>query len=355
MPSWPKVKQRLRRFFTPPRKLKFTREGKYFVALTFGIGFAAINTGNNLLYLLLGMMLSLIVGSGVLSELSLRRLTVERKVPDRIFAGHPFLMGIALTNPKEKLPSFSIEVEEDISDSTLEKKCYFLKVPAGRTQVTSYRHTFPGRGLYRFVGFKVSTRFPFTFFRKSRTVRCPDDVVVFPSVHSVIPPTGHASAMSERYSSRLDRRGDFFALREYQEGDDPRDIHWRKSAKQGRMMVRQLEDLKGHRIAVFLDNLQQGEVLSPSDVDLQERAVSLAASLAVYYVQKGYQVALVTRTGNVRAATGQAHLTRMLRSLALVEFIAEAWPFAAPVRWPGECIFVSLAGCSVGRPPGMAA
>ena len=355
MPSWQTVKARLRRLLTPPRKLKFTREGKYFVALTFGIGFAAINTGNNLLYLLLGMMLSLIVGSGVLSELSLRRLTVERKVPDRIFAGHPFLMGIALTNPKERLPSFSIEVEEDISASTLEKKCYFLKVPAGRTQVTSYRHTFQGRGLYRFAGFKVSTRFPFTFFRKSRTVRCPDDVVVLPAIHSVIPPGGHATSMSEQHSSRLDRQGEFFALREYQEGDDPRDIHWRKSAKQGRMMVRQLEDLKGQRIAVFLDNLQHREVLSPSDMDQQERAVSLAASLTVYYVQKGFQVSLVTRSSNVRAGTGQVHLTRLLRELALVDFISEARPFAAPPRWPGECIFVSSAGCSVGRPPGMAA
>ena len=355
MPSWQETKDRLRRLFTPPRKLKFTREGKYFVALTFGIGFAAINTGNNLLYLLLGMMLSLIVGSGVLSELSLSKLTVERKVPDRIFAGHPFLMGIALTNPKEKLPSFSIEVEEEVTASTLEKKCYFLKVPAGRTQVTSYRHTFQGRGLYSFVGFKVSTRFPFTFFRKSRTVRCADEVIVFPAIHSVIPPGGHTSAVSDRLSSRLDRRGEFFALREYQEGDDPRDIHWRKSAKQGRMMVRQLEDLKGHRIAVFLDNHQQREVLSPSDMDLQERAVSLAASLIVYYIQKGYQVSLVTRTGNVGEGTGQAHLTRLLRKLAVVEFTSEARPFAAPPRWPGECIFVSSAGCSVSRPPGMVA
>ena len=55
-----------------PRRLKLTREGKYFIFITFGVGVAAINTGNNLLYLLLGMLLSLIIVSGVLSELSLR-------------------------------------------------------------------------------------------------------------------------------------------------------------------------------------------------------------------------------------------------------------------------------------------
>ena len=58
---------------SPPRKLKFTREGKYYLGITLGVGFAAINTGNNLLYLLLGMLLSLIVVSGVMSDLSLRR------------------------------------------------------------------------------------------------------------------------------------------------------------------------------------------------------------------------------------------------------------------------------------------
>ena len=38
----------------PPRRLRITREGKYFLGITFGVGLAAINTANNLLYLLLG-------------------------------------------------------------------------------------------------------------------------------------------------------------------------------------------------------------------------------------------------------------------------------------------------------------
>ena len=52
---------RFRGNFRPPRRLKFTREGKFFVGITLGVGFAAINTGNNLLYLLLGMLLALII------------------------------------------------------------------------------------------------------------------------------------------------------------------------------------------------------------------------------------------------------------------------------------------------------
>src|SRR3954452_1105772 len=174
--------RRFRRAWQPPRRLSFTREGKYFIGITIGVGFAAINTGNNLLYLLLGMMLSLIVASGVLSEMSLRALEVTRQPPARIHAKTPFLMGIGLRNAKKRAPSFSIEVEDLVDDKPLDKKCYFLKLPAGRLQHTSYRHTFPRRGRYTFTAFRVSTKFPFALFRKSRRVELDAEVIVFPQL-----------------------------------------------------------------------------------------------------------------------------------------------------------------------------
>jgi uncharacterized protein (DUF58 family) len=326
------------------RKLRFTREGKYYIALTLGIGFAAINTGNNLLYLVLGMMLAFIIGSGVLSEVSLHGLAVSRRIPDRLFAGRPFLMGINLRNSKGRFPSFSIEVEDLHAGESLEKKCYFLKVPAGRTQHTSYRHTFERRGLYRFTGFRVSTKFPFALFRKSRTDDCSDEVVVFPAIYPVLPPTGYSAEAGERNPGRLDRRGDFHALRDYLDGDDPRDIYWRKSARVGRLLIRQHEEQVGRRVAVFLDNHQRQRAPSDEDFARQERAVSQAASLAAHYIRRGYVVRLVTRTVSVGPGTGQAHLTKILHALALVEFTTEERPYAAPARWTGECIFVSPTG-----------
>src|SRR5690242_10644944 len=75
------------RRFRPPRRLSFTREGRIIVILSVSVGFAAINTGNNLLYLLLGWLLSFIIASGILSEITLKRLSVERRPPPRVFAG----------------------------------------------------------------------------------------------------------------------------------------------------------------------------------------------------------------------------------------------------------------------------
>src|SRR5664279_5196995 len=88
----------LRRWLKPPRRLKITREGKFFILLTLSVGLAAINTGNNLLYLLLGMLLALIVVSSIMSELSLRNLSVVRRLPARAQVARPHLVEIEVHN-----------------------------------------------------------------------------------------------------------------------------------------------------------------------------------------------------------------------------------------------------------------
>src|SRR5262249_60088900 len=104
---------------------------------------------------------------------------------------------IALKRARWRRPSLSIEIEDLVvaepeghrkAARPLDKKCYFLKIPAGRTQSTSYRHTFSRRGLYRFAGFRVSTKVPFALFRKSRDVDYPGEIIVYPAVDPVNPP-----------------------------------------------------------------------------------------------------------------------------------------------------------------------
>ena len=131
-----------RRWRWPGRGGRFppTREGWWFLGATVLIGLGAVNAGLNLLFLVWGMMLFLILASGVLSELGLRGLDVRRAPPPAIHAGTPYLMGITLSNQKRRLPSFSIEVEDLVDGRPIEKRCYFLKLPAGRTQETAYRH-----------------------------------------------------------------------------------------------------------------------------------------------------------------------------------------------------------------------
>ncbi len=80
--------------------------------LAVAVGFAAINTGNNLLYLLLGWLLSFIIASGILSEGTLKRLVVSRRPPPRVWASEPFLMEVVIENQKPHRASYWIEVED---------------------------------------------------------------------------------------------------------------------------------------------------------------------------------------------------------------------------------------------------
>ena len=71
-----------------------------------GLGFAAMNTGNNLLYLLVSMLLGLIIVSGMLSEQSMRHLRFVPVTPDEVFAGRPALIGIRIGNRKRWRSSY---------------------------------------------------------------------------------------------------------------------------------------------------------------------------------------------------------------------------------------------------------
>lgn len=353
--------QRLMRRLRPPRRLRFTREGRWFVFLAIAIGLAAINTGNNLLYLLLAWLLSFIIASGVLSEVTMRGLGVTRRPAPEVFAGQPFLMEIAVENQKAGLASYSIEIEDLVDGKPLDKKCYFLKIPPGRTQRTSYRHTFSRRGRYRFDGFRIATRFPFTLFRKSRDTEDESEIVVLPRLHPVVRPAPRPRAVGAGQSQRLGRRGEFFGLREWKDGDDRRAIHWRSSARTGRLVVREVHDEIERQVTIVLDNAVPAAVVRALDAgerlredapiaDALERAVSMAASHAAAYLDGGWAVALAARGLEVPLGRGRMQLARILRALAVLPAVTdrEALP---PLDARTDRLLVVPAGvAAAGRP-----
>ena len=94
--------------FSPSRTLRPTREGWWCLLAAVGVGFAAVSTGNNLLYLLEAMLLGLVVVSGLLSEMSMRGLRLALRVPDEVFAGRPAVFAVLVVNDKRRLPSYSL-------------------------------------------------------------------------------------------------------------------------------------------------------------------------------------------------------------------------------------------------------
>jgi uncharacterized protein (DUF58 family) len=312
----PTLRARARRWFRPPRKFRLTREGRWFIGATLLLGFAAVNGGINLLFLMFGMLLCLLVANGVLSEATLRRLEVERQLPPTIHAQSPFLMGIVVKNRKAKVPTFSLEVEDLEADGKpVDRRCFFLKIPAGRQQETSYRRTLPRRGIHRLSGLRVSTRFPFGLLRRSLDVEAPAELLVYPALVPVAEPTltGALAQLGEKQSPARARSGDFHGLRELRPGDDPRDIHWRTTARRGRPFVREFEEETGRLVTILL---LCGAEFRPDDFEL---AVSHAASLALVLLRRGFRVGLRAGPSLVLPAAGPMHAGDLLRCLALVD------------------------------------
>jgi uncharacterized protein (DUF58 family) len=345
----------------PPRRLSFTREGRIIVVLAVGVGFAAINTGNNLLYLLLGWLLSFIIASGILSELTLKRLTVERRPPARVYAGEPFLMEVAIKNDKPTRASYSIEVEDLVGTTPLDKRCYFLKIPAGKSQRTSYRHTFVRRGHYTLTGYRVATKFPFALFRKSRDVDAPLDVLVYPARVSVAVPAPRTATRGDLVANRAGRRGEFFGLREHRAGDDRRDVHWRSSARTGRLLVREYEDEHARKVVIGVDNALPDAARDAVDdgaltpaveaaVAAVERAISVAAGLAAGYLERGWTVELCARACHIPAGFGRIHQAKIARALALLPYVSDAVAFAALPPRVDSVLVVPRAVAARGRP-----
>jgi uncharacterized protein (DUF58 family) len=312
---WLKLLARLR----PPRKLKFTREGKYFLGITLGVGFAAINTGNNLLYLLLGMLLSLIVLSGVMSELSLRDLTVIRRLPTRAQVGRAHLVEIEVFNRKKRIPSYAIEVEDLRAGQPADKRCFFLKISPNSAQVAAYRRSPQRRGRDRHIGFRIATRFPFGLFEKSREVACEGELVIYPAVDPIRLRTEEGGRKPG--GAGFWGRGsgdDVFGLRPMREGDDPRDIYWRKSTRIDQLVLRERARETRPDVELHLEVRrppEAGDDWAPQF----ERRIRDVASKAVAHLKRGDGVSILTSAGERVRADRSVGADRLLRFLALVE------------------------------------
>ena len=276
-----------------------------------------MNTGNNLLYLLLSMLLALIVVSGILSEQCIRGLLLAPVLPDEIFARRPALLAARVRNGKRWAPSYSIALEVMDGPSHV---MYVPKLEAGAERTVTWQTTFAARGRQRLPGVRAATRFPFGLFLKAGLPAFGDEVVVYPALIPIADPRPRASAGAG--AAPLSRRGrgdDIYNLREYRPEDDRRLIHWRSSAKTGVLIVREVAEEAADDARIVL-------VGGGRDRDRLEGALSEAASLAMHLLRGGAGVEVHAPGLVVPLGRGRAHERTVLTALALYE------PGAAAVR-----------------------
>ena len=287
--------------------------------LTFGVGFAALNTGNNLLYLVLSLMLAFLVLSGVMSESALRGIRVRRQLPRDLFAGETTAVGLEISNRQSRIPAFAVLVEdrirEDGQDERAGGRAFALRVDPGTVEVRSYNITPTRRGNLKFLCFQVHTRFPFGLFSKSLRIESEADSLVYPRVESVGIPTsfGDARGGGERVTGPGGTGANAVGLREFEHGDTIRRIHWRASLRHRALLVTETDYEHESEVEV---RLRTRDV--PSGDPFEDR-VSWAASEIVALIAAENRVVLRTDGRCFPAGSGRLHRSRLLSYLALVQ------------------------------------
>jgi uncharacterized protein (DUF58 family) len=314
-PAWRRLIVRLRPSRRGLRSLRLTREGWVFSATALAVALAALNTGNNLLYLVLAAMLSLVVVSGILSESALRHLEVRRRFDEQAWAGRPVRGAWILRSRRRLLPAVAIDLEElGVPGARLERfgEASVAWLPAGGEERRTATWRFGGRGLHQLERIRLSTTWPFGILRKGYEVRLPARVLVFAQ-----PGPDHAALVRSRAGRQglrasLDRRGrggDLRGLRDHRSGEDLKLVHWRSSARLRRRVVVERDAEAGGVVEV--------RVAAPGEGSLRERltafegTVRQATGAVVAATDRGDDVELGLPTGPPSTGKADALLGRL--------------------------------------------
>jgi uncharacterized protein (DUF58 family) len=299
---------------TQPEGIRITRVGFWYVVFTVVVAVAATNTGNNALYLVLAAMLALLVVSGLVSRSNLRGLRVTLELPNEIYASRPFRGHVGIESRARLFPRWILVCA--LSHGRYE--CFVPFLAPGRSVLAAVDLLLPRRGLHTVSSAHLGSVFPLGFFRKGLRYRLDRQVLVYPEL---FPEGGRADERAATYGEDgTDRKGwgqELHSMREYRRGDDPRSIHWKRSASSGTLVFMEREAEDGRRLSIVLDN-GVGRLRSEQDEQRFERLVSEAATAAHQYLRAGYEVELVTRDASLGYGTGPAHRRRVLEHLALL-------------------------------------
>lgn len=283
-----------------------TRAGGAYLVLVLGVLVGAVNTGNNLLYLVLSAMLALLVLSNLLAELNLRGLRVVRVLPDELFAGRAGEGGFLLRNDRRALAAWSVHVEELDGGGA---HGLAMTLPPGESLRLPARWTLPSRGRQRLGRLRLWSEMPFGLVRRWIDLPMDEEVLVYPTPgegRGGLP--GAGPGVSREDPRRSGQEGDFHALRPYEPGDPLRDLHWRTTARTGRPMVIQRGALARTEVLVRVEEAR-GE--------RWERALSAAAGEVERQARRGAAVGLQIGERRLDPRPGDAWRRRLLAELAM--------------------------------------
>ncbi len=326
----PRLALRVRRDW-PGLSFSVTREGWFCAVSLVVLALAALNTGNNLIFVIFSAALATLAVSELLSSTNLSRLHLEIQLPEVVNARQEFLSTISLDNRKRLGSSFSIWMEGQESGRNLAparsdrkvvfgqgRHAYFSFLAASERSSQRVSIQLGKRGQYFQAEIRISSRFPFGFVKKSKLISICQDLIVLPEVD----PPGEFLELLPLLNGALEShyRGsgsDLYSIRDYSSRENARFLDWKATAKTGRLQLREFTREDDRQCCFVFDSLF--ESFGESDRPGFEKAVTLCANAARHFHRMGIEIRLMTPETSTTFSRSHDGLLAILKMLALIE------------------------------------
>ena len=273
--------------------------------MTLVLGFGAVNTGNNLLYLMVSALLGFMAMSGILGHWNLKKLQLTLEPPEEIYAGLETLMRVRLTNNRRLLPAFLL----DISFVGQPARGHLAVVKKGQQQSVGVPVLFSGRGAHVRHGLIISSAFPINFFVRRRVIDLKQPILVFPRPISCRHQQESAQAQHDgALESQLKgSEGDITRIGNYQGTEPLKMIHWKLSARHDSLKIKELSGLQQAPVEINPLTLPGAGL---------EQQLCCAAFLINDLLRRNQPVGLKLNDHVLPPALGPGHKIRLLKELA---------------------------------------
>ncbi len=268
-------------------------------------------------------LVALVAAADLMTLVGARRFRVERRCGPVGSLGAPLAVELILENAGRS--ARLLRVRDDVPDALAADPAEFVaRIPRGGRAVLAYTATPGRRGTYTFGRVDALASSRLGFWRRSVSWPASTRLTVYPDIRQVARYTLLArrdklSALGVRRSRRLGTDNEFERLRDYAEGDEPRHLDWKATARRRKLTVRAHQANQSQRIIFLIDcgRMMAGDTgggLSPLD-----HAFNAMLLLAHVALLQGDQVGLLAYSDRIRAyvppAGGPRRINRLVHAV----------------------------------------
>jgi len=346
-------------------RVRLTRAGVYYLAILVVVAAVAVMRQINLMLILAGMLLGPLIYNWRLARRALRTLQIRRLLPQAVCARDLVVVQLEVANLSKRSSVCALRLVDQItsqgpvvSGESREVPLLITFLGPGEKRIVTYEGRLEHRGRYRFGPLMVATQFPFGLIERRSVVPLEDELVVFPRIGRLTRKwyarrREHLEGVPGRTQRESRLSHEFYGVRAWQRGDSLRWIHWRSSARHGKLVVRQFCSPRNRDVAVIVDLYRE----SASDDGTRkfeeiELAVSFAATVVRQLCREGGTNVLLAIAGHMpwwASAPGSTPFLRVaLEQLAMAEVprrdtFDHMWKkFSQHIAPEAEILFISL-------------